>query len=54
MKCKPQKMKGLSQLGVVIVAQVVLVGSAGELARLAGGYGDCSTSSAIPGVVVSE
>ena len=37
MKCKPQKVKRLSQLSVVTLAQVVLVGSAGELARLTEG-----------------
>ena len=34
LSCKPQKVKGVSQLGVVIVAQAVLVGSANELTRL--------------------
>ena len=48
------EVKELSQLGVVTVAQVVLVGSAVELTRLTGEYGDGSTSSAIPGVAVSE
>ena len=54
LSCKSQKAKGLSQLGVVTVAQVVLVGSADELTRLTKAYGDGSASSAIPGVAVGE
>ena len=52
--CKPQKVKGTPQLGVVTVAQVVMVGSVGELTRLTKAYGDGSASSAIPGVAMSE
>ena len=52
--CKPQKVKGMLQLGVVTVAQVVLVGSEDELTRLTGEYGDGSASSAVPGVAMSE
>ena len=43
MTCRAQKVKGLSHLVVVTVVQVSLAGSADELTRLTGEYGDGST-----------